>query len=146
MQKNPPPSSQAARNRMVAQRRKDTEAELEVRRILYRKGLRYRVDYPVLKKPLRRGDIIFIGPKVAVFIDGCFWHGCPKHGTQSKSNVSFWKEKIKTNKERDKDTNKRLRKIGWKVIRAWEHEDPIKVAQQIEKEVHARKRNEKSEK
>ena len=135
--KNPKPSSQAARNRMVAQRQRDTAAELKVRSLVHKLGLRYRVDYPVLDKPRRRADMAFISAKVAVFIDGCFWHGCPKHGTQSKANPKFWKDKIETNKRRDMDTNQRLKKLGWKVIRAWEHEDPSKVASKIKKSVRA---------
>lgn len=137
--KNPKPSSLAAHNRMVAQRQRDTEAELHVRRILFRKGMRYRVDYPVLHKPLRRADIAFMGVKVAVFIDGCFWHGCPVHGTRAKANAAFWDDKISTNQKRDKDTNNRLKEQGWSVIRIWEHEDPEKAAKKIEKEVRQRR-------
>lgn len=133
--KNPKPSSIAARNRMIAQRQRDTAAELKVRKLLHGRGLRYRVDYPVLTKPRRRADIAFVKMKVAVFIDGCFWHGCPKHGTHAKANAPFWKEKIDTNKKRDKDTNRRLRKLGWKVIRAWEHENPAIVAKKIEQAI-----------
>ena len=136
--KNPKPSSQAARNRMLAQRQRDTTAELKIRRLLHRRGLRYRVDYVVIAKPRRRADIAFPRAKVAVFVDGCFWHGCPRHGTSSKSNARFWKDKIDTNRKRDKDTSTRLRKMGWGVVRAWEHENPNKVADKIERIVMKR--------
>ena len=135
MGKGPTPSSDAARRRMEATGRKDTAAEMRVRRILHRKGLRYRVDFPVLNKPRRRADIVFTKAKVAVFVDGCFWHGCPKHGTWPKAN--FWREKIETNQTRDRDTDERLKKVGWSVIRVWEHEDPDMVAKRIEKIVRS---------
>ena len=134
----PKPSSEAARNRMRAAKSRDTLAEMKVRRLLHGRGLRYRVDYVVIKKPRRKADIVFTRAKVAVFIDGCFWHGCPKHGTSAKANAEFWRDKIETNKARDLDTNKRLRKDGWLVIRAWEHEDPEKVASKIASKVITR--------
>lgn len=105
---------------MVAQRQRDTAAEMKVRRILHQRGMRYRIDYPVLRTPIRRADIAFIKSKVAVFIDGCFWHGCSKHGTKAKQNAKFWEEKIVANKNRDSDTNRRLIEKGWYVIRAWD--------------------------
>ena len=138
MGETPKPSSEAARNRMRAAKSRDTEAEMKVRRLLHSMGLRYRVDYLVLTKPRRKADIAFTRAKVAVFIDGCFWHGCPKHGTSAKANAEFWRNKIQTNKERDLDTNKRLKKEGWLIIRAWEHEEPEKVASKIASKVSAR--------
>ncbi len=139
MTASPVPSSDAARNRMKAVKQKDTLAEMRVRRLLHAMGLRYRVDHVVSRKPRRKADIAFLGPKVAVFIDGCYWHGCPKHGTSSKANAAFWKDKIETNKRRDADTNELLKKAGWVIIRAWEHEEPEKVASKIAKKVISRK-------
>jgi len=136
--KNPKPSSEAARNRMRAVKRRDTEAEMKVRRLLFAMGLRYRVDYEVIEEPRRRADIVFKKAKVAVFIDGCFWHACPLHGSSSKANAKFWKDKIETNVERDKDTTRRLKEKGWLVIRAWEHEDPQKVTNKIASQVGKR--------
>ena len=134
----PKPSSEAARNRMRATKSRDTEAEMKVRRLLHAMGLRYFVEKVVINSPRRKADIVFTRAKVAVFIDGCFWHGCPKHGTSAKANAEFWRDKIQTNKERDLDTNKRLKKEGWLVIRAWEHENPEKIASKIATKVIAR--------
>ena len=131
----PKPSSQAASQRMAATGQRDTTAELRIiDPILYAKGLRYRVDYPVLSKLRRRADVAFIGPKVAVFIDGCFWHGCPEHGTWPKANAKFWREKIEANRKRDRDTDRRLENSGWCVIRIWEHERPEEAVKRV---VHA---------
>ncbi|MCW4323238.1 MAG: very short patch repair endonuclease [Candidatus Thiodiazotropha taylori] len=109
----------------------DTTAELRIRRLLHAKGLRYRVDYPVLKGTRRRADIVFTKLKIAIFIDGCFWHGCPDHGTWPKTNADFWRKKIETNQLRDRDTDQRLEDEGWRVIRIWEHEDPSAAAELI---------------
>lgn len=138
MNERPIPSSEVAHNRMVAQGQRDTTAELRVRRILHRMGLRYRVDYPVLEKPRRRADIAFTKLKIAVFVDGCFWHGCPKHGTWPKANAAFWLNKIETNRARDKDTDKRLKRLGWSVIRVWEHDNPEMVVKCIASLVRSR--------
>jgi DNA mismatch endonuclease (patch repair protein) len=127
----PPPSSAAALRRMQAAKPKDTVPEKAIRSAIHRRGLRYRVDAKPLKELNRRADIIFRSIKVAVFIDGCFWHGCPIHGTQAKANAEFWRVKIRQNRERDADTNKRLEEAGWKVIRIWEHEDPEDASEKI---------------
>ena len=86
-----------------------------------------------------RPDFIFPRKKLAVFLDGCFWHGCPIHGTQAKANAAFWHEKIEANKRRDMDTNRQLQENGWLVIRAWEHENPQEVAKRIDKVVMDRR-------
>lgn len=125
------PSSQEASRRMARVRQKGTEAELAIRKELYRRGARYRVDFAVLKKPRRVADIAFPGLKVAVFVDGCFWHGCPEHASWPKQNAEFWRQKIETNQARDADTDTRLIALGWKVIRIWEHEDPVTAALKI---------------
>ena len=133
----PIPSSKAASKRMAATGQRDTPPEMELRRRLHAMGFRYRVDYPVLLKPRRRADMAFTKARVAVFVDGCFWHGCPEHGTWPKSNARFWREKIETNCRRDLDTNERLKLAGWKVIRVWEHEDPEKAAMRVARAVRS---------
>lgn len=114
---------------MVANRRKDTFPELEVRRRLHAAGLRYRVDFAADQTDRRRrADIVFTRARVAVFIDGCFWHGCPEHYVEPKSNADYWRPKIARNMERDKESTERLEALGWTVLRFWEHEDPERVA------------------
>ena len=127
----PPPSSEAALRRMQAAKPKDTAPEKALRSILHKKGLRYRIDVKPIKELNRRADIVFRRAKVAIFVDGCFWHGCPIHGTQAKENAEFWRLKIERNQERDADTNRKLENAGWKVIRVWEHEDPEKASEKI---------------
>lgn len=122
---------------MAKQRTSDTVAELAVRRILHRSGLRYRVDAALPSMPRRRADILFTKAKVAVFIDGCFWHSCPDHGTKPKSNADWWLQKLATNVARDADTNARLRSLGWTVLRFWEHQHSAVVAAEVEKAVRA---------
>jgi DNA mismatch endonuclease, patch repair protein len=111
---------------------RDTAAELEVRRILHERGLRYFVDRSLLAGVRRRADIVFPKARVAVMVDGCFWHGCPEHATWPAHNAEFWREKIETNRRRDRDTDRRLAQAGWTVIRVWEHEDPSVAADRIE--------------
>jgi DNA mismatch endonuclease (patch repair protein) len=125
---------------MSATGQKDTPPELKIRKLLLAMGLRYRVDHSVLTKPRRKGDIVFQRLKVAIFVDGCFWHGCPIHGTWPKANAEFWRKKIETNRQRDLDTNRRLEKAGWKVIRIWEHENPREAAEMIAEVVEYRRR------
>jgi DNA mismatch endonuclease (patch repair protein) len=134
MQLSPPqPSSEGARLTMRANRRRDTSIELAVRRRLHAAGLRYRVDYaPDRGDRRRRADIVFTRARIAVFLDGCFWHGCPDHYTEPKSNVGYWRPKIARNRERDAETTRRLRDLGWTVLRYWEHEDAEEVAKAIE--------------
>jgi DNA mismatch endonuclease (patch repair protein) len=119
--------------------RRDTKPELELRRILHARGLRFRVDRAVLADRRRRADVVFGPAKVAVFIDGCFWHGCPQHATWPKANEAYWREKIETNRLRDRDTDERLRALGWEVVRIWEHEDPAVAADRLEKIVRDRR-------
>jgi DNA mismatch endonuclease, patch repair protein len=116
---------------MASARQKGTVAEVSLRREIFRIGLRYRVDYEILKRPRRVADEAFPGRKIAVFVDGCFWHGCPEHATWPKHNSEFWREKIEANQRRDADTNDRLRSIGWTVLRFWSHEPPTVVARII---------------
>lgn len=120
-------STPEALRRMQRVRQKNTSAESALRRELHARGIRYRIHVPVLTKPRRVADVAFSGLRVAVFVDGCFWHGCPAHATWPKQNAAFWRDKIEANMARDKDTNERLRAQGWRVIRVWAHED-FKVA------------------
>jgi len=128
-------SSDVVRRSMKGNRSRDTGPELRVRRLVHARGLRYLVDSPPEKSLRRRADLLFCGPRVAVFIDGCFWHGCPDHHTVSRTNSSFWAEKVARNRARDADTNERLASQGWTVLRFWEHEDPHAVAMVIERRV-----------
>lgn len=122
-------SSPGVRSRMQKQRTRDTAPELRVRRILHSMGLRYRVERAPLAGLRRRADIVFASARVAVFIDGCFWHGCPEHSSgKTKANPEYWSGKIAKNRERDADTDARLAESGWTVIRVWEHQSAEEVA------------------
>lgn len=124
----------AARRRMLAQRRRDTTPEMRLRREVHRRGLRFRVDAPLpLPDVRRKADLLFTRRRVAVFVDGCFWHVCPVHGSSPKSNTIWWQEKLSANVARDRDTDRRLVAAGWVVIRIWEHEDPLTSADLVEK-------------
>ena len=133
------PSTPETRLRMQRVRQKNTSAESLVRRELHALGLRYRIHVPVIAKPRRVADIVFGGPRVAVFVDGCFWHGCPEHATWPKRNAEFWRAKILANRERDLDTVERLHAEGWKVVRVWAHESPNVAAERIAKVIKGRK-------
>lgn len=121
-------SSPAVRATMQGNRRRDTRPELAVRRAVHARGLRYRVDTRPLAGLNRRADLVFPRAKVAVFVDGCYWHGCPDHGTTAKTNAGYWGAKIQRNRDRDVDTDSRLIEAGWTVVRIWEHEDPEEAA------------------
>ncbi|MCT1515623.1 very short patch repair endonuclease [Dietzia cercidiphylli] len=116
---------------MKKQKRKDTKCELAVRRQLHRSGVRFRVDFRPLPDQLFRVDVGWKGRKVAVFIDGCFWHGCPEHGSLPKSNSNWWAAKLDGNRARDRRADSALRTAGWTVLRFWEHENPESVAKVI---------------
>ena len=127
------PPSAATRRRMQGTKRRDTPAEVALRRLLHARGLRYRVDFGVLGR--RRADVAFPRARVAVFVDGCFWHGCPVHGTQPKQNAEWWRQKIDANRKRDRDTDERLTAAGWCVLRFWEHEDLGLAAERVATQV-----------
>lgn len=112
----------ATSERLARQPQRDTGPELVLRRALWRLGLRYRVDYPLPIDRRRRADIAFTRCRVAVFLDGCFWHGCPEHGRIPRNNGDWWGNKIAMNRARDADTNARLVKHDWTPVRVWEHE------------------------
>jgi DNA mismatch endonuclease (patch repair protein) len=120
--RTPPPSSEQARRRMTATRRRDTAAELALRSALHRAGLRFFVDRAPVPGLRRRADLVFPKKRIAVFVDGCFWHSCPQHGTLPKQNAAWWRDKLSVNQARDRDTDQRLRAEGWTTIRVWEHE------------------------
>jgi len=107
---------------MQANRRRDTKPELALRSALHRAGYRYRCDLRIdLSDSRVRPDIVFTRQKVAVFVDGCFWHCCPVHGARPKVNQSYWSPKLGTNVERDRRNTSALEREGWKVVRIWEH-------------------------
>lgn len=121
---------------MQSNRRRDTKPELAVRSELHRRGFRYRVDHPIRiegERPIRP-DVVFVKARVAVFVDGCFWHGCPEHGTLPKeTNRSYWVEKIRQNRARDERHQQLLESNGWIVIRSWTHEPSAEVADRVER-------------
>ncbi len=117
---------------MQRQRREGTAPEMAVRRAVHSLGLRYFVNRRPLPELRRTADLVFPRTRVAVFVDGCFWHGCPHHGkVKHKENTWYWPEKIASNMRRDADTNARLEVAGWLPIRIWEHEDPEIAAERI---------------
>lgn len=133
----PSASSIEARERMERQGKKDTKPEIAVRRACHRLGLRYRVDTAPLRGMRSRADMVFPRERIAVFVDGCFWHGCPKHGTWPKKNAEWWRQKIESNIERDSRVDSELEAAGWSVIRIWEHEEPAAAAERIQHIVNA---------
>ncbi|MHB1430996.1 MAG: very short patch repair endonuclease [Streptosporangiaceae bacterium] len=124
MADHPAPSSPGRSANMRANRRVDTGPELALRRALHRRGYRYRKDLRLdLASGARvRPDIVFTARKVAVFVDGCFWHCCPEHGTKPAANTWYWEPKLRRNVERDRAADTALRAAGWTVVRLWEHE------------------------
>jgi DNA mismatch endonuclease (patch repair protein) len=108
---------------MAAIRRKDTTPEVVLRSALHRTGYRFRKDYPIrIENRLIRPDIAFTKQRLAVFIDGCFWHSCPEHGRRPSVNGQYWSPKLQRNAERDRQQTEALRTAGWTVLRFWEHE------------------------
>ena len=125
------PSSQAARVRMQHTPQRDTPCELAIRKELHRRGVRFHVNRKPLSSTRRTADIVFIRKRIAIFVDGCFWHQCPKHGTVPKANRAWWVNKFKANRVRDHDTNTSLKSAGWCVVRVWEHESPLRATDRI---------------
>lgn len=112
------------RSRMARQRRVGTKPEVVLRKLLHQAGHRYRVAYPVPGMSRRTVDIAFPGRKLAIFVDGCFWHACPEHGVSPRNNSEWWRVKLESNRQRDEETTAALEALGWTVIRLWEHEVP----------------------
>ena len=137
-----PPSwagTEVTRRQMQANRSRDTQPELALRSRVHRLGLRYLVAARPLPAVRRTADLVFTRARVAVFLDGCFWHGCPDHHRPSQRNEDFWRDKVTRNRERDRETDSLLEKAGWMVVRVWEHEDPDKAADRIHAIVSARR-------
>jgi len=131
------PVARATAQRMSRQRRRDTDPELLLRRELHARGLRYRVDAPLPGMPRRRADVLFTRARIAVFVDGCFWHACPLHRTSPVNNATWWAAKLARNVERDRETNAHLTATGWTVLRFWEHDDMHGAADVVERSVRS---------
>ena len=123
---------------MRRQRERDTQPELALRSTLHRQGLRYRVHLRPLAALRREADIVFTRARVAVFVHGCFWHGCPDHATWPATNAAFWRTKIERNHERDRETRSALEAESWAVIEVWEHEVTEVAAERVAAIVAAR--------
>ncbi len=116
---------------MQSNKGRDTKPELQIRRAVHALGLRYRVNARPLPQFRRTADLVFTRARVAVFIDGCFWHGCPEHHTVAKTNAEFWSRKVEGNRNRDAETDRILSEAGWQVVRIWEHEATSTAARKI---------------
>ncbi|ARQ70021.1 very short patch repair endonuclease [Streptomyces marincola] len=136
----PHASSPAVSARMSRQANRNTDPEMAVRRLLHAAGHRYRLHRPVPGMPRRTMDIAFPGRRIAVFLDGCFWHGCPQHATSPKANGEWWRRKLDRNMSRDAETTERLVAEGWQVLRFWEHEPAEEVVRRIARAVADRPR------
>jgi DNA (cytosine-5)-methyltransferase 1 len=134
----PAASSELIHIRMASAKRRDTKPELALRSALHAIGLRFSVDRPI-PGTRRRADILFPTEQVAVYVDGCFWHSCPQHGTVPKQNRQWWLEKLAANRRRDDDTDATLRVNGWRVLRFWEHDEPLAAAGQVREAVFQRR-------
>jgi DNA mismatch endonuclease (patch repair protein) len=124
---------------MQSNKSRDTKPELALRSAVHALGLRYRVAAKPLAGLRRSADLVFPRAKVAVFLDGCFWHGCPQHHTVASANAKFWADKVAGNWARDHDTDERLAEAGWVSVRIWEHEDPVAAADRVREIVQARR-------
>lgn len=127
-------SSPSARKVMLGNRKRDTRPELAIRRLVHRLGLRYRVNArPPVQLTVRgaTADLLFPRARVAVYIDGCFWHGCPQHFEPPRTHSSYWGPKIDRNQARDRVIDRELQAAGWVVLRIWEHEDPEEAARRV---------------
>jgi DNA mismatch endonuclease (patch repair protein) len=123
---------------MVNTPTRDTPAELALRSTLHGMGLRFRVDQAPFSDSRRRPDLVFRRAKVAVFVDGCYWHSCPRHGSVPKTNTEWWQAKLARTCARDKDTDRLFKSRGWITVRVWEHEDPASAATRIARIVRRR--------
>jgi DNA mismatch endonuclease (patch repair protein) len=135
-----PPSAEKSAE-MSRLGRRDTVPELAIRSELHRRGFRFRVDRAPLPGLRSRADIVFGPARVAVYVDGCFWHSCPEHGTRPKANAEWWEQKLRRNQERDRETDGILREHGWKVVRIWEHENPVEAADRVTRVLKSGKRD-----
>lgn len=128
-----PDVPEARRAIMRANRRRDTAPELALRSALHRAGMRFRVDFPIRPEGHRaiRPDVVFPRRKVAIYLDGCFWHGCPVHGTVARSNADYWRNKIADNQARDRRVTTALEQDGWTVLRFWTHQEPQEIVRLV---------------
>jgi DNA mismatch endonuclease (patch repair protein) len=124
---------------MQGNRSRDTGPELAVRRSVHALGMRYRVSVRPLPQVPRTADLVFPRLRIAVFVDGCFWHSCPIHTPAPTKNIEYWTAKLAANRRRDRETSEILTNAGWLVVRFWEHEDPDRVARTIETAVGERR-------
>lgn len=128
------PTTPGRRRNMQANRRRDTGPEIAIRSLLHASGFRYRCDLRLDLQDARvRPDIVFTRHKVAIFVDGCFWHSCPEHGRDPETNSSYWSPKLRGNRERDVRNTSALQAAGWTVVRIWEHVPPTDAAREIVK-------------
>jgi DNA mismatch endonuclease, patch repair protein len=118
---------------MRANRPRDTRPELALRRELHARGLRYRIHCAPHSEVRSTADVVFPRARLAVYVDGCFWHGCPEHAVAPKRNGDFWRTKLQANVDRDRRNEAQLTARGWTVLRIWEHEDPAIAADAVEK-------------
>jgi DNA mismatch endonuclease (patch repair protein) len=123
---------------MKRQRRRDTDVEVRLRSVLHQRGYRFGLHRKLIPGTRREVDIVLPRARLAIFVDGCFWHCCAQHGTLPKSNRDFWRAKLAANRARDADTDTRLRDAGWLAVRIWEHDDPEVAADRIAALVAAR--------
>jgi DNA mismatch endonuclease, patch repair protein len=124
---------------MLGNRATGTRPEVRVRSVLHRRGFRFRKNARPLPSLRCRPDVVFAAERVAVFIDGCFWHGCPTHARTPKRNAAYWDAKIERNQARDARNDAELVAAGWTVVRAWEHEDAAAIADRAAEAVLARR-------
>lgn len=135
----PEPGSAAATAIGKANRRTNTKPELQLRSALHRRGLRFRKDHRLQAGGLKvRVDVAFTRRRIAVFVDGCFWHGCPEHQNTPNRNREYWVPKLAANRARDHRVNAALQAEGWEVVRIWEHEGPERAADRINDLVRSR--------
>lgn len=133
--KGPTPLSDTIRRRMETARQRDTSIEVRLARELHDLGLSFESNVAAIPGTRSRPDLLFATPKIAVFVNGCFWHGCPDHGTWPKHNAAWWRTKIEANRERDVKNDDVLTRAGWIVLRYWEHDDPRVAAREIAKRI-----------
>lgn len=135
----PEPRDAAATKVCKGDRRTDTKPEVALRSELHRRGLRFRKDHPIRIEGRRtiRPDVVFTRARVTVFVDGCFWHGCPEHQVVPRSNPDYWIPKLRRNVERDREVDVALEEDGWTVLRFWEHQDSAQAAVAVVRAVRA---------
>lgn len=139
-EQGPQPASDAIRQRFQRQRRRATAPELALRKELHRRGLRFRVDAAAIPKVRSNAGLLFPGQRVAVFVNGCLWHGCPEHGTTPKNNGEWWQAKLGANRAHDERVDVALCDAGWLPLRIWEHEPAADAADRVENVIRARSR------